>query len=460
MKTNDQWIPGTQVFEITNSVQCSVETVSDSATVFDEDVVGNARPIAGTNYKYIPFGADDLLPYNIIRHISRDEILSQNKFFNILTCYGNGLQYVDYETDKPTKDKEIKSFFLQNSLQEFFLEQITDMKYFFFSVAVIILSKDRERIVQIRHKEACYCRFEEADENGRIHHLFYGNFRDGVVNGCNVEVITLLDQKDPLGDLMMLLGKEPGRDGLCRERTKENKFAIVSRFPTPGMQYYPVPYYTSIFRGDWFDIKRLIGVGKKAKLRYSTSIKYHVEVHKDYWEQICVNEGIYDLEEKKKRIKTEYENIKNFVTGIENSGKVWISGFYQNPDGKEISMIKINCIDSSKEGGDWSDDVQEAANTLCFAENIHPNLVGAVPGKSQTNNSGSDKRELFTLKQALEKAPHDILAKPHNVVLGFNGWSEKVYPDVPLIMLTTLDKKNDAKKVSMNNDTEKNPNDD
>ena len=104
MKTNDQWIPGTQVFEITNSVQCSVETVSDSATVFDEDVVGNARPIGGTNYKYIPFGADDLLPYNIIRHISRDEILSQNKFFNILTCYGNGLQYVDYETDKPTKD--------------------------------------------------------------------------------------------------------------------------------------------------------------------------------------------------------------------------------------------------------------------------------------------------------------------------------------------------------------------
>ncbi|MBR2607126.1 MAG: hypothetical protein IKC70_04275 [Bacteroidaceae bacterium] len=453
-----KWFPNnSEVFEIKDSVLCSIETVEDSATVFDEEVFGNAIHIPGTPYKYIPFGADDQLPYNLIRQIGKDEIMSQNKFFNILTCYGNGLQYVDAQTDKPTKNAEIKSFMMRNSLAEFFLEQTTDLKYFFFAVAVIILSKDRTKIVKIRHKEACYCRFEEADEQGRINHVFYGNFKDGAKNKKNIEVIRLLDQKDPLGNLLVLVGREPGEDGLCRERTKENKFAIVSRFPTPGLQYYPVPYYTSILRGDWYDIKRLIGVGKKAKLRNSTSIKYHVEVHKDYWDQICSNEEIYDPEARKKRVKKEYENIKNFVTGIENSGKVWISGFYQNPDGKEISMIKINCLDKVKEGGDWSDDIQESANTICYADNIHPNLVGAVPGKAQSNNSGSDKRELFTLKQSLEKAPHDILAKPHNVVIGYNEWD--VYPDVPLIMLTTLDKKNDAKKVSMNNEQEKDPND-
>lgn len=458
MKTKDEsWMPGSKVFEIKDSVLCSIETVEDSATVFDEEVFGNSICIPGTDYKYIPFGADDQLPYNLIRQIGKDEIMSQNKFFNILTCYGNGLRYVDVATDEPTKNAEIRTFMMRNSLAEFFLEQTTDLKYFFFAVAVIILSKDRKRIVKIRHKEACYCRFEEADKYGRINHVFYGNFRDGISNGEDIEVIRLLDQKDPLGNLLVLMGREPGEDGLCRVRTKESKFAIVSRFPTPGLQYYPVPYYTSILRGDWYDIKRLIGVGKKAKLRNSTSIKYHVEVHKDYWEQICSGEGIYDPVAKRERIKKEYENIKNFVTGIENSGKVWISGFYQNPDGREISMIKINSLAGNKEGGDWSDDIQESANTICYADNIHPNLVGAVPGKSQSNNSGSDKRELFTLKQSLEKAPHDILAKPHNVVIGYNEWD--VYPDVPLIMLTTLDKKSDAKKVSMNNDTEKDPND-
>ena len=37
------------------------------------------------------------------------------------------------------------------------------------------------------------------------------------------------------------------------------------------------------------------------------------------------------------------------------------------------------------------------------------NLVGSVPGKTQTNNSGSDKRELYTIAQALQKPYHDLI---------------------------------------------------
>lgn len=455
----EEKIPSHIVMQVKDNVSCIVETVTDSATVFDETFYGNAMPIPGTKDRYIPFGVDDQLPYEIIHHIGRDEIMSQNKFFNVLTCYASGLNYTEYATDKPTRNPEIRKFVMRNSLPSFFLEQCTDMKYFFFSVDVVIVSKDRKQIVQIRHKEACYCRFEEADKNGKINHIFYGDFRESTPNIDKLEKIRLLDFRDPLGELMVLMGREPGKDGKCEVRTNEYKFAIVSKFPTPGLQYYPVPYYTSIFRGHWYDIKQLIGIGKKAKLRNSSSIKYHVEVHKDYWEQICSAENIYDPEERKKRIAKEYENIKEFISGIDNHGKLWVSGFYQNPDGKEVSMVKINLIDSSKEGGDWTDDIQESSNTICYADNIHPNLVGATPGKSQTNNSGSDKRELFTLKQSLEKAPHDILCTVHNVVIAFNGWDDVVYPDIPLIMLTTLDQKNDAKKVSMNNNSEKDPND-
>ena len=455
----EEKIPSHIVMQVKDNVSCIVETVTDSATVFDEDFHGNAMLIPGTKDRYIPFGVDDQLPYEIIHHIGRDEIMSQNKFFNVLTCYASGLYYTEYATDKPTRNPEIRKFVMRNSLPSFFLEQCTDIKYFFFSVDVVIVSKDRKLIVQIRHKEACYCRFEEADKNGKINHIFYGDFRESTPNIDKLEKIRLLDFRDPLGELMVLMGREPGKDGKCEVRTNEYKFAIVSKFPTPGLQYYPVPYYTSIFRGHWYDIKQLIGIGKKAKLRNSSSIKYHVEVHKDYWEQICSAENIYDLEERKKRIAKEYENIKEFISGIDNHGKLWVSGFYQNPDGKEVSMVKINLIDSSKEGGDWTDDIQESSNTICYADNIHPNLVGATPGKSQTNNSGSDKRELFTLKQSLEKAPHDILCTVHNVVIAFNGWDDVVYPDIPLIMLTTLDQKNDAKKVSMNNNSEKDPND-
>ena len=43
-----------------------------------------------------------------------------------------------------------------------FAEQFTDMQMYNFSVTCIILSRDGSRIVNVRHKEACYCRFEYA----------------------------------------------------------------------------------------------------------------------------------------------------------------------------------------------------------------------------------------------------------------------------------------------------------
>ena len=68
------------------------------------------------------------------------------------------------------------------------------------------------------------------------------------------------------------------------------------------------------------------------------------------------------------------------------------------------------------------------------------------------NNSGSDKRELFTMKQALETMPHDMMMVLHNTIIHFNDWADKVYPDVPMILLTTLDKNTDAVQVSTNNE--------
>lgn len=41
---------------------------------------------------------------------------------------------------------------------------------------------------------------------------------------------------------------------------------------------------------------------------------------------------------------------------------------------------------------------------------------------------------------------HDLMNIPHNIVIEYNGWSEKVYPDVPMVLLTTLDQNTDAKQ--------------
>ncbi len=438
------YIPGTHV-------QAAITEVEDTSTVFDthDERTLRRRPVPGYgSAMYIPWGDDDRLPYKIIDLVGGDEVTSQNKLFNVQTCYGAGLELQDAATRKPTTDKEVKDWARRQSLPSYLLEQMTDMKHFYFSVAVIILSKDGRRINRIAHKDACYCRLAETDKRGKIPYVYYANWRNGRPQKGEVERIPLLDIHDPWGDLCALMGREPGADGHTFERTKARKFALLMRFPTAGCSYYPVPYWASIFRGGSYDEKRLISVGKRAKLRNATGVKYQVEVERDYWQRICDSESIYGKEERKKRIKRERENIRDFISGIENQGKVWISGYYINPDGHEVRDVRINNIAAGKaEGGDWMEDVQAASNTISFADGVHSNLVGTVPGKAQTNNSGSDKRELFTMKQALEVSWHDILLMPLRLVCWYNGW-DTVEPVIPMIQLTTLDEHRDSKKVN------------
>ena len=435
----------------------------DSSAVFDDDETPGMQSVRDINvggrpYKYVQWGFDDQMPYRMRREIMSNMVTAQCQQFNIVSCYGQGVRFVDRNTRKDIADTDILDFCLRNSLQEVFFEQATDMKFFSFSVTVIILSRDGSKIVTVRNKDASYCRFEYAPstQSGRVEHVFYGDFRLGFFDEQKIESIPILDYWDPLGDLLVRMGREPdSKTGMKRKPTADRKFAILSRMATPGCQVYPVPYYSSIFRDAWFDIYRLIGIGKRYMIKNTSAPRVQIEVHDDYWDNVCDNEGIAEEAKRKARKEQEKQNIIDFVTGIENAGKAMISGYYIDPNGKENRMVRIIPLNDAnkKEGGNWSDDMSEASNALCFAFGIHPNLVGATPGKSQMNNSGSDKRELFTLKQALEKPCHDVMTKPYHVILHYNQWHNRATVDVPMIMLTTLDEKRDAKKVTTNNTT-------
>lgn len=423
----------------------------------EKDNVFSVKADDGNTYDVVAWGADNQLPYKLKEKVERNSVMSQDKFFNVLTCYGRGLEYMDTASrgtrkPLPTNDKEVRRFLMRNNMKRFFAEQVTDLKYFFFCVCVVILQRDRKKIVRVVHKDACHVRFQKADEMGRVKHIFFADWKDNN-QPEHVEVVPLLDEYDPLGDLMARTDKQ--RDPLGQFKpapSKHTKFAIVCRMPTVGCQYYPIPYWSATLRDGWFDIYGLLTAAKKAKIKNGQSIRYHVEINTQFWENRAAEQGI--------SVKTpEYEEMKNtfirqlrdYLGGSDNSDKLFWSEFEALMNGEERHFVKINVVDTSKAGNEYNDDVAEASNVLAYSDNVHPNLAGATPGKSQMNNSGSDKRELFTMKQALETMPHDMMMTVHNTIIFYNEWEEKVYPDVPMIMLTTLDKNTDAKEVTTNN---------
>ena len=92
------------------------------------------------------------------------------------------------------------------------------------------------------------------------------NWRKGTP--LRARVFPLLDEVDPLGDLLVRLGKEPDPEtGKRSAGTADRSFAVVCKVPTVGHQIYPMPYYYSIFLDAWYDIYRLIGTGKRYMIK-------------------------------------------------------------------------------------------------------------------------------------------------------------------------------------------------
>ena len=454
-------------YDVFSIVPCTIEDAmqleAEVSTHYKHDTIGVYESmddiqttfvrVGGRWYEYVDFGKDNLAPYRNQQLIEDNMVMSGCQLFNIQSCYGQGIRFLDRETGEMTEDKEIRNFCLHNAIHHHWLRMSTDIKYNFFSVLVIHLSRDHSKIVQIRMRNACDCRFTKRNEFGQIEHVLVGDFRQG--RAQTIEAIPLLDEIDPLGDLEYRMGRAPHI--YTSEKIPEPpmgkccKFAILCLVPTPGYRYYPIPYYASIYRDAWYDIYRLIGIGKRYMIKNTSAPRIQVEVHRTYWDNVCREENITDKVKRAERIKLERRKITEFCTKPENAGKAWVTSYDSLPDGKgERRMVRVyNLMEGKgKEGGDWIDDMGEASNSLCFSMGVHPNMVGATPGKSQMNNSGSDKRELFTLKQALEKMFHDVMEVPFHVIMHYNGWDEQFSIDVPMIQLTTLDENKDAKEVT------------
>lgn len=105
----------------------------------------------------------------------------------------------------------------------------------------------------------------------------------------------------------------------------------------------------------------------------------------------------------------------------------------------------ITALDSFFKGGEYIEDSEEVSNTICYAMNVHPSIIGAAPGKGKSIN-GTEARELFNMEQALMKMYQDLTLEPLYVAKVMNGWPKDIHFSVTNCQLTTLDKGTGATK--------------
>ena len=406
-------------------------------------------PIGKKTYEVVPWGKKNNLPQLITEKVYVSEVVSSNIEFNIATGYGQGVTPVKYEYDShgrrtpiPYYDNpEINDWLEQNDITNYLLEQLTDMKMYFNVFPEIIISEDQRRITNIFSKEAMFSRWEKMDKHGVIRNHFYSaNWGQTLSSQMspkspekeNDPIITpVLDFRFPLRDLRERMSA----------KTNDRRFIVPVRFPTPGNQYYQKPYWWSVFESGWYDYAVLIPKYKRKLISELSVIRYHVQLSDDYFEQIYKSEKITDEKAKESRKTLEYQNINDFLANSETTNKSILSGIKYSPDGSvQMQRMKITKIDDNVKGGEFIEDSEEASNIICYAMGVHPSIRGASPGKSKTIN-GTEARELFIIKQNLERTYRDRLLFPFNhIIKPFNNWPPDVFFHIFDITLTTLDK--------------------
>ena len=113
-------MPDTLTFTSVHNIpgaHASAAFTAKTSEVFKEE--HNIAPIIiNDKMKYIPWGGDNQMPYNIIDLTESDETMSTCQMFNAEVCYGNGLVY-DTELATAQVKAQVDDFVLDNDLASY-----------------------------------------------------------------------------------------------------------------------------------------------------------------------------------------------------------------------------------------------------------------------------------------------------------------------------------------------------
>lgn len=439
--------------EVLNGIHYFPETKTilmagiDNVDYYDER---DLTPISvGNNgYSVMPWGQNNDLPQNILKKIEKSEILSANLGFNISVAYGLGPKLVKIIKDDKGKvveyldveDGPEYEFFESNDIPMFMLSAITDMVYFHNAFAQLIPDKNFKKIHSIRHMEAAFSRWGKMDNKGAINwHYYSSKWDEGV--GDNFIRTYCLDEFNTYQDIRKQLA--------C----KTKRMVFPSYMPSPGRPYYSIPGWHSIFRSGWFDHMTAIPELKKAIMKNQLGVKFIIYISESYWEQLMISEGVdrNDPKAVKELKEREMNGFSEFLTGEDNASKAIMAIKEKIPMGNSVlesKQIEIIPVENKFSGGEYISDMETASAMMSYAMNVHPSLIGVTLSKSAGSMSGTDKRELYLIKQALMKPLQDRTLRPLRAIPKINGWANDVTIIVPEYIFTTQDQNKSGKQES------------
>lgn len=460
-------------------------TPSDNGTPDDTDDEGNNPQQLDLNKLH----ASDGLGYK--RYA--DEVLD-----DIIRSYNAQIARLEkqYKTWGRTSAK-IRQFGRDNNQARFAHDVATDLVQFNIAFVEVQLSQDATRqkdsaqwrpvITGLRWRDALSCRKEEYDENGISRYIYVSNqWLDPTHTALqapgnpesegqyDIAAIPALDPQAPLADLTakirayrsaaahaqdvlrnyqqqhpeatadadpMLATLEANAAYYADPANRPTRFILPVEYRTSGRFYYPQPAYWSIYK-DIYQYADNIIRDRAIRKQNENMFTYVIYIHQRYLEQLTSQINSQQTEEQKQAFKdAEIDKIKRFLADKQNNGSTLAACTFTGADGKDHDAFRIERITyaNTKQNAEADKtEISDLSSLICFACEVHPDLIGATPGGA-SSSGGTYQREMLLINQAKKANLQQIMLAPYELLRDFNGLDVNLSHKIKQKTLTTLD---------------------
>lgn len=235
------------------------------------------------------------------------------------------------------------------------------------------------------------------------------------------------------------------------EEAKQKKFVYHCMDDLLSDEYLGIPTWWG--GRAWIEAANAVPMFHISNLRNGYTIRYHIEIPKDYFvdntsTQVTANQKD-TVKRKESEARLEFlKTLNEFLAGYEQAGRAIVTEYeISRAAGKEFPGIKITPINVDLKDKALLELFERSNDANISAQGIHPTLA-AIQTQGKLS-SGSEIRNAFNMYVAI-KTPvkRAILLEPINFIHKVNGWGEGLQWGFRDIEITTIDDTSTGRKES------------
>ena len=401
--------------------------------------------------------------------LTKTSVEGSDLYKELEKSYKKKIERIEQDLKDWTETKEkVKDFIGRNNLPLLSLHLFNDMVLFGICFPELELSKLQTvqpknamwepQITGITYREAHACRLEKMDAQGVINYVYHSNrwldYSAKVGESKDIIAIPALDPEHPAKSLEEKVRDYKTKNPQGDPASRPTRFICPSFYPTAGKPYYPQPSWHSIFGGEVYSFLSTIVADRARRRKNKNILGYIIYVHQDYIRQLQTQRQMelaasdptrkpgqaLTQKEKQQMLDEVWESINKFIASRDNAGKPLLAFTFTDSQGKDHDAYRIVEVPNAtaKDAQAQKTELEEISAIVFFALQCHPELIGAVPGRSGAGG-GTYQRELYLLKQLQIAPTQQIILRVLDSITAFNKWDSHLRWVVRQQVLTTLD---------------------